>query len=214
MENKNGVLKNIIYILLFILLMFILPLFNLKVKYLDYFVYIFLFIITIIFNLGYYKKDFSDFKSNYKKFLPIIVKRYFIMIGLMILVSIPISFINEGNVSTNQQLINDMFKKIPIITLLLTSIYAPLVEESVFRLSLSKLFSNKKVFIIVSAIIFGTLHMIDKFTSIKDLLFIINYSTMGFVLAKSYIDTDNIFVSMAIHFIQNFLAGILVLLYI
>ena len=49
-------------------------------------------------------------------------------------------------------MLNGMFKKMPIGMLLLSTIYAPFTEENVFRLSLSKLFKNKILFIIVSGL--------------------------------------------------------------
>ena len=49
-------------------------------------------------------------------------------------------------------------------------------------------------------------------SSINDLLYVFQYATLGICLAKAYKDSNNIFVSISMHFIQNFLAAILVLL--
>ena len=57
--------------------------------------------------------------------------------------------------------------------------------------------------------------MIDKYTNIYDLLYIFEYSALGICLAKAYKDTNNIFISMSMHFIQNTLASIvMVFLYL
>ena len=211
-NDKYKCIKAISYILIFIFIMYVLPLFNIRNNCMQYFVYIFLFLITVLFNYKYMKQDFINFRNNFKVYFPFIIRRYFIMLGLMLVVSIPIVLINNGNTSTNQQMLNEMFIKMPLVTFLLSSLYAPIVEENIFRLSLSKLINNKYLFILISGFSFGILHVIDKFTSATDLLYIFVYSTLGICLAKSYYDSKNIFVSISMHFIQNFIAGILVLL--
>ena len=134
------------------------------------------------------------------------------MVVVILFVGVPILLINNGKTSSNQLELNSMFKKLPIIMLLLTTLYAPLAEECIFRLSLSKVFKNKNLFIIVSAFLFGILHVIDKFTSFTDFLYVFQYSAMGICMAKAYSDSKNIFVSISMHFIQNFLSALLVLL--
>lgn len=99
-----------------------------------------------------------------------------------------------------------------MVTVILSCLYAPFVEEGVFRLSLSKIFKNKTIFVIVSGFLFGVLHLIDKFTSIYDLLYIFQYAALGICLAKAYKDSNNIFVSISMHFIQNFIAAMLILI--
>ena len=54
--------------------------------------------------------------------------------------------------------------------------------------------------------------LIDKFETLTDLLYILQYSALGICLAKAYTDSKNIFVSMSMHFMQKFLAAVLVLL--
>lgn len=210
--TKSDIIKSIIAISTFILLMFVLP--NLKVFKLipPYFIYAFIFIIIVFMYYQELKNNFKIFICNIRKYIPFIIKRYFIMLSLMIVVAVPIVLLNNGSVSSNQEAINVMFKKVPIITLLLSCFYAPFAEEVIFRLSLSKLISNKKMFIITSGFLFGLLHVIDKFTSFYDFLYVFQYATLGMCLAKAYKDTNNIFVSISIHFIQNFLAAMLVLL--
>ncbi|HIU40089.1 MAG TPA: CPBP family intramembrane metalloprotease [Candidatus Aphodocola excrementigallinarum] len=214
-EDKKSVLtyvKSIILIVAFIIIMFVLPNFSFFSKIPTYLIYIFIFLLVLILNFKELKKDFIIFIKNIKVYFPFIIKRYLIMLGVMIIVALPIVYLNNGATSSNQTLINDMFVKIPFLTFLLSVIYAPIVEESIFRLSIKKFFNNKIAFVLVSGILFGTLHMIDKFTSFYDLLYIFQYSALGICLALAYYDSKNIFVSMSMHFIQNFLAAVLVLL--
>lgn len=210
--TKIEIFKSVFLILLFIIIMFVLPRFSFFEKIPSYIIYIVIFLLVLIMNFKYIKNDFSLFIKNKKVYIPFIIKRYLIMLGIMIIVAIPIVFLNNGQTSSNQKILNQMFGKLPLAMLLLSTLYAPFVEENVFRLSLSKLFKNKTIFIIVSGILFGSLHMIDKFTSFYDLLYIFQYSALGVCLAKAYSDSKNIFVSIGMHFIQNFIAALLVLL--
>ena len=206
--SKKDVFKSMFLILFFMIIMFLLPKFNFFDKIPNIIVYISLFVTILIINFNYYKKDFKVFIKNINTYLPFILKRYAIMLGIMVLVSIPITYLNSGKVSSNQEILNSMFTKTPLLTALLSCIYAPFVEESIFRLNISKIINNKIIFILFSGILFGALHVIDKYTNIYDLLYIFSYSTLGICLAKAYKDTNNIFVSMSMHFIQNTLASI------
>lgn len=206
--SKKDVFKSMFLILFFMIIMFLLPKFNFFDKIPNIIVYISLFVTILIINFNYYKKDFKVFIKNINTYLPFILKRYAIMLGIMVLVAIPITYLNSGKVSSNQEILNSMFTKTPLLTALLSCIYAPFVEESIFRLNISKIINNKIIFILFSGILFGALHVIDKYTNIYDLLYIFSYSTLGICLAKAYKDTNNIFVSMSMHFIQNTLASI------
>lgn len=204
--------KSFALILFFIIVMFVLPNFSFFNKIPVYLIYLVIFLSVLLTNYKDLKSNLIIFIRNFKTYLPFIIKRYFIMLGLMLLVGIPIVLLNNGNTSSNQAALNVMFKKLPFFALVLSTIYAPFVEENVFRLSLFKLFKNKTVFIVISGFLFGALHMIDKFTSFYDLLYIFQYATLGICLAKAFVDSKNIFVPISMHFIQNFIAAILVLL--
>ncbi len=210
--NKKEKIKSIITLISFMLILFVVPNINFFKNISSYFIYAFILIFIIILYHKELLNNFKIFIKNLKSYLPFIIKRYFIMLGIMLIVAVPIVLINSGKVSGNQEAINEMFKKVPIATLLLSCLYAPLAEESIFRLSLSKLFANKTLFIIISGFLFGILHVINSISSINDLLYVFQYATLGICLAKAYKDSNNIFVSISMHFIQNFLAAILVLL--
>lgn len=214
-EEKLGrkeKIKSIITLISFMLILFAVPNVSFFKNISSYFIYAFILIFVIILYHKELLNNLKIFLTNFKVYLPFIIKRYFAMLGIMLIVAVPIVLINNGKVSGNQQSINLMFEKVPIATLLLSCFYAPLAEESIFRLSLSKLFANKTLFIIISGFLFGILHVINSISSINDLLYVFQYATLGICLAKAYKDSNNIFVSISMHFIQNFLAAILVLL--
>lgn len=206
-DDKYGIIKSIILILFFLINVFYIP------KGIPFFTpYLIIFLLVILFNYHQILNDLKIFVKNIKVYIPYIIKNYFQMLGTMVLVAIPISIINNGNISSNQQLINNMFDKVPIIVLLLSTLYAPFVEENIFRLSFLRIFKNKYVFIILSSFIFGLLHVIDSVSSIYQFLYIFQYMSLGYFLARAYYDSKNIFISMSMHFLQNFISAILILL--
>lgn len=211
--NNNKIkLKSIISIFIFFMIMFILPRFSFSNIIPIYVIYIFIIISTLILNFEQLKNDFIVFKNNKKVYIKYVFKRYLVTLGVMFLAAIPIMLFNNNAVSANQEMVNDMMKKMPFWTFVLSTFYAPVVEETIFRLALNKIFNNKYIFLILSALLFGLAHMLDKFTSLNDILYVIQYSLLGLCLAKTYYDSKNIYTSMGVHFIQNFLASIISIL--
>ena len=161
-----------------------------------------------------YKKDFipnlKDFIKNNTKYFKEYIKYWFMMLGLMMIANILITNFTTSLTSNNQQTIMDNLKIAPIYTFVVTVFIAPVLEELVFRLSFRKIFyKNNILFIIISGLVFGSLHVLGSFNAPIDLLFIIPYSIPGFIFAYIYCKSKNICVSMSIHFIHN---GIMLLL--
>ena len=209
--TKKEVAKHVFVLIFFLFIMFIFPFFPLYDKIPIYFIYLLILIVVVFVNFKDLKSNFIIFIKNIKTYIPYVLNSYIKMLGIMIIVSFPIILLNNGQTSSNQEAINIMFQKLPLLTLLLSCLYAPLAEESVFRLTLHKLLSNKTIYIIISGFLFGILHLIDKTTSFYDLLYVFEYAALGMCLAKSYVDSKNIFVPISMHFIQNFIAALLVL---
>lgn len=210
--DTKAKINAIILLALFLVFMFILPRFNFFSEIPTFLIYAIIFILVLFVNFKELKNSFGIFIKNIKIYIPYVIKNYFKMLGLMLVVAVPIVLINNGNTSNNQEAINVMFKEMPLFTILLSCLYAPFVEESLFRLNLSKLINNKKLFIVLSGFIFGLLHVIGQFSNIKEFLYIFQYSALGIYLAKTYKESNNIFVTISMHFMQNFLAAMLILL--
>ena len=164
----------------------------------------------IIFFFVYYKdmtKDISDFKTNFKKYIKFALKWWIIGLVIMYVSNIILYFIvNTG--ATNQEIVQEQIKKLPLYMLISTSITAPFTEEVVFRKSIRDVFTNKYLYIIMSFLLFGGVHVLSS-NSLLEILYIIPYGTFGAVFAYMYYKTNNIYTSMFIHFIHNFLIVIL-----
>lgn len=162
---------------------------------------------VLIFSLVIYifnkrlKRDFSAFKNNIGGYVGYIFKWWGIMLGLSLIAGI-IRMIFGGAIETaNQNALNNM----PLWYVgPLAIVWAPVVEEGIFRGGLRRFIKNDKLFIILSAVLFGLLHTIGTEAGLYNILIqSLQYMVMGFVMAYTYTKTNNIFVNMGIHCVQN-----------
>ncbi len=94
----------------------------------------------------------------------------------------------------------------PLLLIILTAIAAPIVEETIMRgLILGRVFNNSYLGVIISSLLFGLLHMPTDIGSW------IIYGGMGLVLALIYHKTEKLEYTIGIHFINNAL-GVLIML--
>lgn len=170
-------------------------------------------ILTICIIMGILNKkierDFKNIKKNHKEYYKKYFKFWLISIAIMMISNLIINTIITDGIASNEQTLRDTFKISPLYVFFSSVIYAPLVEELVFRQSLKNIFPNKILFIIISGIIFGGLHVITGFSSPVDLLYLIPYCAPGFAFAYILADSDNIFIPISLHFMHN---GILIAL--
>ncbi len=160
----------------------------------------------LLFLLYIYRKELKNDISKFNiklltKYIPI----YIIGILLMGISNHIISNITNMNISTNEENVRELIKMIPIYMCFSVIIYSPFVEEVIFRKSLKNIFKNKYLFIILSGIIFGIVHMSFNDFNINEFLMIIPYMIMGFDFAYIYEKSNCIFTTMALHSIHNFI---------
>lgn len=164
--------------------------------------------IYIILMLFIYRKeiiiDIKDFKKNYKEYLSKYVLVYMVGVILMGIINILLTQITKIELSGNEEGIRMLIKEVPLYMFFSTVIYAPIIEELIFRKSIRNIFKNKYIFIIISGVIFGVLHISD-FSNINEILFGIPYIIMGIDFAYIYYKTNNIFTTMSFHMIHNLL---------
>ena len=163
-------------------------------------------LIMIIYNKKL-SKDFKDMKKNSIKYFNKYIKYWLIGLFIMMVSNLFINLIVTNDIPSNEQVIRETFNISPLYIFFSAVIYAPIVEELIFRQSIKNIFNNKWLFIIISGLLFGSMHVFGDFKNITDLLYIIPYSTPGIIFAYMLEDSDNICVPMSFHFIHN---GILI----
>ena len=114
------------------------------------------------------------------------------------------------DVSENQKTV----EALPIwYSLPLAVIYAPIVEETLFRGCIRRFVKNDKLFIFISGLAFGLLHTVFSEVNLYDAIIqSIPYATIGCFLAYLYVKTNNICTNMAFHCFHNSMAMILLIL--
>ncbi|MEG2311348.1 MAG: type II CAAX endopeptidase family protein [Bacilli bacterium] len=148
-------------------------------------------------------KDFKDYISNFKPYMKKYMEYWALAFGLMIISNILIITIFPNSISANQETINSIFKTAPLYMIFSAVIFAPFVEEIVFRLSFKNIFKNNTLFIILSGLVFGLLHVVGNFNNWIDLIYIIPYSIPGIVFAYTLVKSKNIFIPISLHLFHN-----------
>lgn len=179
-----------------------------KIIYMITFEILLMVIIILIFK-NKLISDIKDIKVNHKLYFSKYLKYWLISIGVMMLSNLLITSIIPNALPSNEEALRDLFDKSPIYVFFSAVIFAPIVEELVFRQGFRYIFKTKLLFIIISGLVFGGLHVLSSSESLVELLYIIPYSAPGIAFAYILTKTDNILVTMGFHFMHN---GILVAL--
>ena len=165
--------------------------------------------------LIYYKTVNEDFKKyfnhNFKNNFKQSIVYWLIGFGAMIFSNYIIAIVMNGQLTENEESVRSMIDMAPLYMGFQLVIYAPFVEEIIFRKSIRDFVSNKWVYAILSGFIFGGLHVLTSITDITSLLYLIPYCSLGFVFALLYTKSNNIFSSIMVHAIHNSLALVLYL---
>lgn len=149
-------------------------------------------------------RDWQDMKKNHYQYFKKYFKYWFLILGLMMLSNLFILALDPNSSSGNEDTIRSIFTQMPIYMYLSAVVIAPLLEELIFRLSIRNIIkSTDWLFILISGLVFGSLHVIGNIETWVDLLYIFPYSMPGFIFAYILAKSDNIFVSIGLHFIHN-----------
>ncbi len=152
------------------------------------------------------KDGFRKFKENLEINLVKSVMYVGSMFALLIAVTLVKSYFIPIEISENQDAINNMFGHSPVLMMIFACIFAPFIEELAFRLGIRNLIKNNVLYIIVSALSFGFIHVMGG-----DYLNIFSYAALGLVLAYGYLKTDNIFMMIFVHAVYNFVTFLFIL---
>ncbi len=206
--------KKIVYILAFIIsmgLMFIVPIF-IENKIVGIALDVTVLLMMLLLFYKDLKRDFKYFKEYFREYNSFVFKMFGISLAVMFVLSISIRLYTGISTATNQTNLMTTFGNKPLYIILLACIYAPITEELLFRGIFRKIFNNKWLFIILCGVTFGALHVVDDFQSIKELLYILVYSSLGIFLSSVYYKTNNLWTNIYFHFIQNTLAVLAMIL--
>ena len=148
-------------------------------------------------------KEWKTFKNDFLENLDTGVKYWLVGLGVMMVSNIIINIVFRLGQAANEQAVQEMISSLPWLMLINAGLIAPCTEELIFRKSFKKAFPNKWLFIIISSLVFGSLHVLPSMTSPVELLYVIPYGALGASFACMYQKTDTIFTSIAMHIFHN-----------
>lgn len=173
--------------------------------------YTFILVITLLLAWPLLKESFQVFKHRewftFKTALICYVGLYFVMMFSSLLVSM----FTYTTSSSNQQEIAKAVELYPTLQVFVAIIFAPIVEEIIFRGCLFRVFRSKYSFMIacaISFITFGFLHVFQSFLigNFTDLWYLIPYGLSALFLCHCYEKTANIYGSMLLHLLNNMIS--------
>lgn len=177
-----------------------------------------------------YKIIIKDIKTTIGKYFGLGAMGLGLLYGANLISNILMILLGvEGDSGNQEAIINMMQPGIPTILMFFaTVIFAPILEELVFRKSIFNLFPKKPYLaLVVSSVAFGALHVVstaigiipDIFNGnatyldfITEFFYIIPYCLMGYALGYTYIKSDkNIVAPIFAHMLNNLLSFIMIL---
>ena len=153
-----------------------------------------------------FKNYFQNFRDNFEKSF----KYYFIGAIVMVVSNLIITLCFTNATAGNEETVRKLIGEAPLYMLFSVSIYAPFVEEMVFRHGIRKWFNAEKknklskyLFALTTGFIFALLHILGRDSSIIDYVYIVPYMSLGCAFGLLYYETDNIFSSITMHALHN-----------
>ncbi len=135
---------------------------------------------------------------------------YLMNIGLNLFLQVIEKITGFDQSSENQLLLELAFEYHPVLIALATIIFAPIVEEMIFRKCMFGLFNNKTIALIVSSLSFGVIHIISSFgqySFLETVIISIPYIASGFILGFIYMKASyNIYYPIFVHLLSNAVA--------
>ena len=169
---------------------------------------IFLFILLLIYKDDLIK-DFKKFKRDFSKIFNDAFQIWVLGLILMAFFNFLINNFTPNTVANNEQSLRNMIHINPILMLINTTFIAPITEELVFRKTFRDAFKNDKAFVLISGLFFGALHVVFSIGSAWDLLYLLPYCSLGIAFSYIYVKTKNVWGSISIHMMHNFIITLL-----
>ena len=162
-------------------------------------------IVLLLLTLKVFKHDFKKIESwgNFFKQMGLGLLCTF---GAALLGNSIVMLLGADQTSLNQELVESALAAMPVIMIIAIVLFAPIVEEIIFRLVLMNLFNWKPIFnLIFSSLIFGLVHVL-----VGGFIHIIPYFLMGLVFGYFYLKNNNIWHITILHILHNGLTVVIV----
>ncbi len=154
--------------------------------------------------------DFKDIKKNWKKYIKNILISIVLIFVSMIIINMVIGILFDiKETSENDFSLLNTFKESPIVVILLTCLYYPLIEGIIFRKSTRDIIDSKWFFIIFSSLFYFLFNIIYTSMSFNNIMASLCYFSTMMIVSASYWKTTNFTVSILIMSIFNLIVCLL-----
>ncbi len=177
--------------------------------------YILCYIIMIILLGKYFKEDLIDnfhtFKEDIKKqWLNVLI--FTIIFTSLLYLSNYLIAKYVGDLATNEIMSRNQLKTSPLLMSISMGFLGPIVEEIIYRLPYKNVNKHKLLNFFIYTFIFALAHIAIT-NGIQELLYLIPYTFLSLSIGYGFYKTDNIYVSIIVHILNN-LANIVIILFI
>jgi uncharacterized protein len=186
----------------------------------NFYAYLALMIVFIPLLWRYYQREIQHLKRDYVKIISYGAIFWFVGLAALMIASMILTMLGITNeTSENQQFIETTFTFYPLYIVPMTVIFAPIIEETIFRGIIFQYFENLRLPAKLNTVLaflfgsftFGLIHVTDELFSdpLRGLLLGLPYIALGLVLSLVYYLTKSIIAAIITHFMQNSFSVIL-----
>lgn len=216
--NKEGLIKTILFILLYLCWTIFLKLpinandFKAKDNIIALYEFVITFMFLVIIFLSYKDELIKEFKSLKKKD----AKKVFInLVTIFFIISVSniISWLilrNFAVLSVNDSSLN-IIKSGNALLIVRMVILSPIIEELIFRKNIRAVIDNDKFFIIFSGLLLGLLYIISQSLTPMGVISSLSYIFVGVYLSYSYTKTNNIHINIISRILYNLIMMVVIL---
>ncbi len=161
-------------------------------------------------------KDKNVFESRNKTIITILVSSAIILI-VGIGINLLFEFLIPNISNNNQESLQSMIKVAPATLIFAALVFAPVVEEIIFRGAIFNAFYKKEnpiAAILISGALFSLVHVIGSLLvgNLIGLIHFVSYFAVGIGFGFLYHKTRNLYICIGVHFINNLVAVLLMFL--
>ena len=163
--------------------------------------FIFLFIIIYVYK-DILRKYYSNLKRNFKSIFIGSLKVFLFGLVSYILLNSLLDILNIP-VLSNQNSMIVMFEKIPVMFVLNTLFYYPIIEELIFKMSLKEVLKDKWCFVIITGLLNAFFQIVFSMTVWTDLLYLLPYTIFFGSLSYIYYKNDDVLLPIFLRICYN-----------
>lgn len=176
--------------------------------------YAIILVLSVLITRPLWQEAWDSFKQNIVRNLFEIITMTFFVLALNFALSMVVSLITGTPESVNQENIKVNTTIAPIFMLFSSVIFAPIVEESVFRGGIFSYCRKYMGFVpsaIISGFFFGCIHVMGSFITFQftDLVYLVVYGGLGFFFCYCYEKKNSIVSSAGVHALNNLISFML-----